>query len=232
MTVPSTPSYDAERYDAEPVTVRPTAVPPRAASSGESAGEWLERNGRALGGLAIAAVVAVAGAFAWRASSRATVERADRALYQAESQYAAGDPGAAQALQQVTVRYGDTPAGAHARVLLAQTYYDRGQYGDGLRVLGSGSVPADWRSVVDRMRAVGDEGAGRPKEAAATFERLAKDAGPEERATLLGDAARAYEEAGDVANARRLWQQLVDSGLRGVSDEARVRLGELEAHAR
>ena len=228
MTVPSTPSYDAD-----PVTVRPiAAAAPRPASTGEAAGEWLERNARAVGGIVIAAAVAVAGTFAWRASSRATAERADRALYQAEAQYAAGDPGAARALQQVTSRYGDTPAGAHARVLLAQAYYDRGQYADGLRVLGAGSVPADWRAAVDRMRAIGDEGAGRPKEAAAIYERLAKDAGPDERATLLADAARAYDAGGDAANARRLWQQVIDSGPAGTAAEARVRLGELEARAR
>jgi len=229
MTVPpSVPSYDV----AEPVLAPPTVGVPRAASSGDAAGEWFERHGRALGAVAIAAAVAVAGGFAWRASERASGERADRALYEAEARYAQGDPGAQQALRQVTSRYGDTPAAAHARVLLAQSYYDQQKYAEGIRVLGTGSVPADWREATERLRAVGNEGAGRPKDAAATFERLAKDAGPDARATLLGDAARAYEEAGDLVSARRIWQQLADSGVRGAADEARVRVGELAGRAR
>ncbi len=232
MTVPERATYDVNEPAIVPTdAARPVGVP-RTTSSGEAAGEWLERNGRALGAAALVAVVAAAGGYAWRASSRASAERADRALYEAEARYAQGDPSAAQALQQVTSRYGDTPAAAHARVLLAQSYYDQQKYADGLRVLSGGSVPADWREAVERLRAVGNEGAGRPKDAAATFERLAKDAGPDARATLLGDAARAYEEAGDLANARRMWQQLADSGVRGAADEARVRLGELEARLR
>ncbi|GJG88699.1 hypothetical protein tb265_38800 [Gemmatimonadetes bacterium T265] len=229
MTVPPTaPSYDVADTTPAP---RPIGVP-TARSSGDSAAAWLEHNGRAVGGAALVAVVAIGAAFAWRASSQASAERADRALYEAEARFAQGDPGAAQALQQVSGRYGDTPAGAHARLLLAQSYYDQQKYADGLRVLGSGSVPADWREATERLRAVGEEGAGRPKAAAVVFERLATDAGPDARAALLGDAARAYEGAGDLANARRVWQTLVDTGARGVADEARVRVGELNARAR
>ncbi|HEY0776360.1 MAG TPA: tetratricopeptide repeat protein [Gemmatirosa sp.] len=227
MTVPpSVPSYDV----ADPVSAAPPRLTAtRGAAAGETATDWLERNGRTLGAAAIATAVVVAGGFAWRASSRSTAERADRALYEAEARFSQGDPSAGAALQQVTSRYGDTPAGAHARVLLAQTYYDRGQYADGLRVLSGGSAPAEWRDATERLRAAGQEGSGQPKAAAGTYEQLARDAGPEAKAELLGDAARAYEEAGDKANARRVWQQVIDTGTRGASDEARIRLGELAA---
>lgn len=228
MTVPpSVPTYDpSEPVEAPPVS----GVVGR--SSGDAAGEWLERNGRALGIAGLVAALAVAGGYAYRASSRASAERADRSLYEAEARYAQGDPSATQALQQVTSRYGDTPAGAHARALLAQAYYDQGKYAQGLQVLGTGSAPADWRESTERLRAAGLEGSGRYKDAAAAYEQLAGTASPDAKSSLLAEAARVYGEGGDVANARRLWQQLIDAGSRGgVADEARVRLGELEAKA-
>ena len=229
MTVPPpVPSYDVS----EPVAVPPLAAVPLPRSSNDAAGEWFERNGRNLGAVVLVAAVAVAGGFAWRASSRASADRADRALYEAEARFAGGDPGAAQALRQVTSRYGDTPAGAHARVLLAQTYYDQGKFADGLRVLGSGSVAPQWQRATEQLRAAGELGSGEPKQAAATFERLAAGAGPDARASLLGDAARAYTAAGDTATALRVWRQVVDLGKPGASDEARIRIGELEAGGR
>ena len=229
MTIPpAVPSYDV----ADPMPASAVGAGATRSGSGDAAGEWLERNGRTLAGAAVVAAVLVAGGFAWRTSNAASAARADRALYEAEARFTQGDPGAPAALQQVTSRYGDTPAGAHARVLLAQSYYDRGQYAEGLRALGSGSVPAEWRDATDRLRAAGEEGAGQPKAAAALYEQLAKNAGPDARAALLSDAGRAYEAAGDVANAKRVWQQLVDLGARGATEEARVRLGELKAHGR
>ena len=237
MTVPPPASYDIDDDTAEPLEPAalaadagaPSVARLRRRSSGEAAAEWVEQHARALGTGAVVAAVAIAGLFAWRSSERATAERADRALYQAEARYVQGDPGAAQALQQVNARYGDTPAGAHARVLLAQANYDQGKYADGLRVLGSGSPAADWRDQTERMRAVGEEGAGRPKAAAAIYERLANDAGPDAKSSLLADAARAYESAGDRTAARRTWQAIIDAGRPGTADEARVRLGELNA---
>lgn len=229
MTAPQPiPSYDETAPAAAPRVIGRA----RGRSAGEGATEWLEQNGRLVGGGLVVAAVAVAGLFAYRSSEQTAAARAERSLYEAESRYAQGDPGAAQALRQLATRYNGSPAAAHARVLLAQVYYDRGQYADGLRALGTGSVPADWREPTERLRAAGELGAGRPKDAAATFERLARDAGPDTRAMLLGDAARAYDLAGDTANARRTWQAVIDSGVRGAADEARVRLGELEAGAR
>jgi TolA-binding protein len=247
MTVPPPASYQSDEID----DVRPGDAPElplapssagvgaaprvgqlRRGSAGESASEWLEHNGRTVGAALVVAAVAAAGVVAWRSSEQASAERADRALYQAEARYVQGDPGADQALQQVVSRFGGTPAGAHARVLLAQADYDQGRYADGLRALGSGSPPSDWRGATDRMRAVGEFGSGRPREAAAIYERLARDAGPETRSSLLADAARAYEAAGDREAARRTWRAVIDAGQSGAADEARVRLGELEAGAR
>lgn len=246
MTVPPPASYRPDEIeDVRPVADdalpevpvgvasggAPSVARLRRRSAGESATEWVEQHGRTLGAAAVIAAVGAAGFVAWRSSERSAAERADRAFYQAEARYAQGDPGAAQALQQVVSRFGGTPAGAHARVLLAQANYDQARYAEGLRAL-SGSPPADWREATERMRAVGEEGSGRLREAAAIYERLAKDAGPDTRSSLLADAARAYEAAGDRAAARRTWQAIVDAGRPGAADEARVRLGELEAGAR
>ena len=228
MTVPPpTPSYDVS----EPVSAPPLVPTPLGRSSGEAASDWFERNGRNLGTVALVAAVATAGGFAWRASQRASADRAERALYEAEGRFASGDPSSAQALQQIVSRYGDTPAGAHARVLLAQTYYDQGKFADGLRVLGGGSVPSDWQRATEELRAVGEAGSGQPKQAASTMERLAAERGPDGRVSLLADAARAYTAAGDKASARRVWKQVAESGIAGAADEARLRLGELEGTA-
>ncbi len=222
---PPVPSYD----ETAPADAPRVVGRARGRSSGEGATEWVEQNGRAVGGALVVGAVAIAAIFAWRSSEATSAARAERSLYEAESRYAGGDPGAAQALQQVSTRYSGTAAAAHARVLLAQTYYDRGQYAEGLRALGSGDVPPDWREATERLRAVGEVGSGRPKDAASTYESLARDAGPDTRAMLLADAARAYDQAGDAAGARRAWHLVLDSGVRGATDEARVRLGELEA---
>ena len=235
MTLPpSDPSYDSPAeitYDpSAPATLPPVAMGRGSAEpTGDEVGDWVARNGRALGASAVVLAVAVAGVFAWQSANRASAGRAERALYEAEARFGQGDPAAAGALQGVVRRYGDTPAGAHARVLLAQSYYDQQKYADGLRVLSQGSVPEVWQGPTDRLRAVGELGVGRPKQAAAIYERLAGSAGPETKASVLGDAARAYEAAGATVDAKRLWQRVIDTGVAGAADEARVRLGALEA---
>lgn len=238
--VPPPASYDAEPEETELDLTQPVAGVAisgsagrlRSRSTGDAVAEWVERHARTLGGALVVGAVAVAGVFAWRASERTTAVRADRALYEAEARYIQGDPAAVQALRQVTTRYGSTPAGAHARVLLAQANYDQAKYADGLKVVEGGSPPAYWQEPIGRMRAVGQEGVARPRDAAATYERLAQAAGPDARSSLLADAARAYEAAGDVAGARRTWQAIVDAARPGTADEARIRLGELSARAR
>ena len=189
-------------------------------------------NGRVLGIAAAAVAIAAAGSVLWRSSSRATAARAEQALYAAEGRLVQGDAGAVQALQQVNARYGDTPAGTHARVLLAQSYYDQQQYADGVRLLDQHKPGPGWREPVGELRADGVQGEGRGRQAAQELEALAATAGPQIRADLLADAARAYQDVGAAADARRVWEQVLASGIRGPADEARIRLGELNGAAR
>jgi hypothetical protein len=75
------------------------------------------------------------------------------------------------------------------------------------------------------------EGAGRPGEAAKVYEQLAGGKGvvARRRDELRASAARAYQLAGDRTSARRLWQQIITDNASPLTDEARVRVGELSA---
>lgn len=224
MTVPPTaPVYEPDAAAA------PMAPRVRDLERGNPVLVWLEENARVVVGVSVAALVAGAGAYFWRESERGAAARADQALYQAEAQLAQGDPGAPRALQQISTRYGNAPAAVQARALLAEAAYDRQQYAEGVRLADPGAAPAPMRDGVAALRAIGEQGLGRGREAAAELEGLAKGAGPEHRSELVGDAARMYQDAGDLAGARRAWRAVLDGGVRGAADEARIRLGELDA---
>jgi hypothetical protein len=49
------------------------------------------------------------------------------------------------------------------------------------------------------------------------------------RAVLQADAARAYEAAGQLEDARRIWTVMAQDDANPMAGEARVRLGELSA---
>jgi tetratricopeptide (TPR) repeat protein len=85
------------------------------------------------------------------------------------------------------------------------------------------------KAMAENGVAAGHEGAGRFADAAGRY-RAAADLTrlEDERDIYLANAARAYQAAGNKAEAIQIWRRLADSeGTQAA--EARVRLGELTA---
>ncbi len=135
-------------------------------------------------------------------------------------------------LQRTVTRWPNTMGGREAALLLAQIDYEQGQYQEGVDVLKKlRSTNADFSpGAVQNLLADGYEQLGKAGEAAKAFEQAAAAARfPRDSAEYLLSAARAYFEAGNKADAMRIWQALSESSITEVAAEARVRLGEVEA---
>ncbi len=195
--------------------------------------EWARDNGRALGIVATSIAVLAVGGVAWRSSERAKADRAEQAFFQAQGG-TQGDPAATErALRPLLARYQGTAGGTQAGLLLAQSLYDQGKFQDGLAVLARLTPPEQFRDAVRLLTAAGYEGTGRAGEAARIYIQLADrpDVVARRRDELRAAAARAYQLSGDRASALRLWKTLAASGTGPTADEARIRVGELEARS-
>jgi predicted negative regulator of RcsB-dependent stress response len=215
-------------------TTRTTA--PASESTFEDATEsfldWFRlHSSKVVGGMA--AVVVLGGAYmAYKAYSAGQAARAERAFFEAQAPLATRDlAGAERTLRQVATRYDGTAGGAQAQLQLAQILFDQGKYQDGLKVLDDASdAPNALKPAVRVMRAAGEEGVNRPAEAARLYEQAAADEKSESRkAELRANAARAYQQANQLDAARKIWTELAQQDGNPLADEARVRLGELQA---
>ena len=164
-----------------------------------------------------------------------TNTNAERALNSAKQSLNSGNLPLAQSdLEKVYSRYGSTPAGVEAALLLAGLDYDAGKVQDGINVLektsGTGAA-ANVRSTILGLQGDGYAQLKKLGEAAKRYEAAAAATSFEtEKAGLRAKAARTYQQAGDTANAHKLWADLAtDPATITVAAEARVRLGELTA---
>jgi tetratricopeptide (TPR) repeat protein len=164
-----------------------------------------------------------------------TNNNAERALNNAKQSLNSGNLPLAQSdLEKVYNRYGSTPAGVEAAIILAAVDYDAGKVQDGITLLDkvAGSRSASGvQSTVLNLEGDGYAQLKKLKEAAKQYEAAAAATQFEtEKASLRAKAARTYEQAGDTATAHKLWAQLaVDPTSESVAAEARVRIGELTA---
>ena len=196
--------------------------------------DWAHVNSRWLGIAAAVVVVAAAGYWFYLRSNQIKAANADRALMTAKQSLAAQNTALAENdLQQILTRWPDTPAGGEAALLLAQTDYETGKYAQGIAVIerelnarGAGALQSDLYS----MLGAGYSQDGKLAEAAQNYEKAAQ-ATPyaTERAFQQAKAARAYDQAGNVKEAVRVWTTLAQSDISGISAEAKLRLGELTA---
>jgi predicted negative regulator of RcsB-dependent stress response len=197
--------------------------------------EWLQVNSRYLAvGLGIVAVAA-AGYWFYLRSAELKQERASRDLLTAKQSIVAGNPALAVTdLQRVITRYGSTPPGVEAAMVLAELRYEAGDFDAGIATL---------RDVVDKRAAepmrsrvhslIGDGLVQTEKldEAISAYQAAADAARFDgQRAFELAKKARTLMAAGKTDEARSQWQQLADAPWAGqVAPEAQVRLGELQA---
>lgn len=195
--------------------------------------DWVRANGRklAVGAIAIAAVVVTV--WGWRASVERKELTAQRRLSEARQAVDARNLPLAQSdLRQVIQRFEGTRAATQARLLLAQVLFDQQKVDSGLAVLREVASPGLFASGYHAILAAGLEQAGKPAEAAQEYLRAAETAvSAPEGATFRADAARAWEAAGNLEEARRVWSQLAEDEAGPLAGEAKVRLGELNAKA-
>jgi thioredoxin-like negative regulator of GroEL len=164
-----------------------------------------------------------------------TNNNAERALNNAKQSLNSGNLPLAQSdLDKVYSRYGSTPAGVEAALLLAGLDYDSGKIQDGISLLdkasGSGAA-SNVQSTILSLQGDGYSQLNKLGEAAKKYEAAAAATSFEtEKAALRAKAARTYQQAGDTASAHKLWGSLAtDPASITVAAEARVRLGELTA---
>ena len=198
--------------------------------------DWTRVNSTALSIGAVVVLVAAGVYWFYSRSRQIQAENAAKALLNAKQSMASGNlPLAQNDLQTVYSRYGSTPSGVEAAMLLAQMDYDAGKYQDGLNILqkaGGSSAAADDQSTILSLQGDGYTQLNQLGKAAKQYEDAAAAAAgmQMEHAFLEAKAARTYAAAGDTAKARQLWTQLAtDPNSQGVAAEARVRLGELTA---
>ena len=213
----------------------PSAAISRGPSREETIIEWFQRHGRRL---TITAVVLAVGAGAYWFYARSVDiknENAERALNTALQSVQAGNKAlAASDLQKVVDRFGDTQSGIEAGLLLAQLDFNDAKVPEGLKLLdrlaATDAAKMELASIYSLM-GDGQMQATKPADAAKSYQKAADAARSDaDKAFQQSKAARALLAAGDTASATAIWQKLADDAKdQGVSAEAKVRLGEVEA---
>lgn len=183
--------------------------------------------------IGVAIIVLGAGAWFYARSESLKAQRADAAYMAAVQNVAAGNiPLAESDLKKASARYAGTAGGAESAMALAKIYYEQGKYQLGIDALTTAaSDKGDLQFEARLLRAAGYEGLNQWAKAAQESEQAAKIARFDgDRATANATAARDYQLGGDKAAATRLWKALLEDKTGGFANEAKVRLGELEAH--
>jgi predicted negative regulator of RcsB-dependent stress response len=194
--------------------------------------EWTREHTRELSFAVLAIATIAAAAYLYGLSAQTKAGNAAVALAQAERTLAAGQTEAGQAaLEALVRRYAGTAAGTQGALRLAQVLYDQGKHQEGVTHLEAtledhGSGP--FEVSILKLIAAGYEELGRPADAANRYGQAASEVALEgERNELRARAARAYQAAGNEAEAIRIWEAL--AATEGpLTNEARVRLGELK----
>ena len=207
------------------------AARPQLDDSAESLMDWLQAHGRQVGIGAIVVAAIVAGSWVVTRSNATKAAGASRALGDAQRSVASGNlPLAAADLQKLVQRYGSTPAGTQARLLLAQVSFQQGKVTEGLKILDEIGSAGALQASVHALRAGGLEQSNKPAEAAAEYLKAAEASTlPTEKESYKTDAARAYQLAGKKDEALKIWQAMADDQASPLNGEARLRVGELGA---
>lgn len=199
--------------------------------AGETVMEWARQNQKplAIGSIVVAAIAVVA--VLWSASAAKKEANASRALMAHEATVRSGNIALAQSdLRDFLGRYSGTKAAINGRILLAKVYLDDSKVDSAIATLDQVGSPGPFAVSFNMIRGSALEQANRPAEAAAAYEAAAAGTPSDAtKASLLADAARAYQTAGQVDDARRIWTAIAADDSSPMAGEARVRLGELNA---
>lgn len=195
--------------------------------------DWMRRHTKQVTAGALILVGAAGGYAIWRQSEATKAERAEKAYYQAAQSFESGNAALAKTdLQKMVGRYNGTPAGAQAAMMLAQIHLNEGKPAEAMNVL-KGAVaeaPDESKAAAQAMLAAAQLEQKQFAEAAAGYRKAADMARfTADKEQYLADAARAFTLAGDTAQARGIWEEMIRNPESTRAAEARVRLGELTA---
>jgi predicted negative regulator of RcsB-dependent stress response len=198
----------------------------------ESIFDWLHVNSRLVGIAAAVVVVAAAGGWLYTRAQAGKEARAAQTLQRAEQSMGQGNIPLAQTdLEKLISSQSGTAGAAQGALLLAQVYYDKGEYQKGIDALTkSGAASKEFEAPAEALIGDGYAQLGKYPEAAAHYRKAADVTRfKNDRQAYLADAARSFGAAKDTAQARQVWQEVLkdESGI--WASEARIRLGELTA---
>lgn len=182
---------------------------------------------------ALLLAIAGIGTWLWVRSAQIREERAGASFSAAETAFMSGNKALAQTeLERLITRFPGTNAGSQSALLLAQVMYEQGKFAEGMAQLESALRRAadPLKSSMHAMIAAGQEGAGQPLEAAASFGRAA-DATPfsNEKNQLRMEQARTLAAGGDKAGATAIYREIGSRDDSPFAGEARLRAGEAAA---
>ena len=111
----------------------------------ESIFEWLHVNSRLVGIAAVVVAVAAAGGWLYTRKQAGDELRAEQALLLAQQSLGQGNIPLAQTdLQKLISTQGGTAGASQGAMLLAQTYYDKGEYQKGIDALEKSGAARKW----------------------------------------------------------------------------------------
>ncbi len=199
--------------------------------------QWFKENRRTAIAIAVGAVLAAGGTLFWKTARDRREDFAERAFTGARASAEAGNlPLAASDLARVVSTFDGTRAGQEATLLLAQVRLLQGQpalaVGDLRKFVGSGPR-VEFRGPGSALLGGALEEAGQPGEAAKAYEAAANATEYKGiKAQYLMDAARTFATAGNVDQAIRIYERVVNEfKTQSSSVEAQVRLTELRKNA-
>ena len=202
----------------------------------ENATTWLREHRRPALYVLGAVTVAVSAVSLFRTTNANTREKASAALYQAQAPLSEGKlPDAQAALQKVATRWPSTAAGQQAAMLLAQVHYEQKQYDAGIKALETaiGSASPDFSASIEGLMGTGYDAKGDFAKAAEHYAKasaLAKFA--LDKGQYRASQARSLMSGNKLDEAKRIWQDLLLDDGASVSQEAKVRLGEIAGLAK
>ncbi|HEX7118736.1 MAG TPA: tetratricopeptide repeat protein [Longimicrobiales bacterium] len=197
---------------------------------------WARNHSRALTFAGIALVVAIVATVYYRNFQATARAAADAQFAVVQQTVASGNHALAiRDLEDFLTTYGATPAAAHARVLLAQSYMAEGDPQKAIAAVEplAGSIGEGMGTTAALLKAAALEASDRVDDAEALYLRIADRARYDyERKDALDAAARIRMERGDAAGAAQLYERLVELSDEGSGDRAVFELRLAEARTR
>ena len=199
----------------------------------EALKDWVSSRSRPLMIGAAVVLVGVAAVAFSRSSAQRKNARAEAALMTGQSAFYSGNTAQAKTdLGSVISRYAGTASSSQAAMLLAQIHYSEGKYDEGIKLLtdAAKSAPGPFRAGLAEMIGSGYADSKRFAEAAEQYTKASELAEfATEKDIHLAEAARVLLASGKDAEARKIWERLASNPESVVQNEAKVRLGEIDA---